>query len=297
MIYWNRCGKVNLKLVVIVILVMGMLGVSLVVARHIHRGVFSERALAAGEAAFENQDWSGAGKSYREYLGRNPDDLEILRKYAQACLAIRPLDVKAFSGAIAAYRRIIELDPQDEVAYEKLALLYGAIGDYDELAAIARTRLEREPDDPQAPLWLANALIRLNRSQSAEEVLVQFVDRIEAVPGRHVEYVRACTRMSEITLAQASGDGKTKPGPKIVADAKTKALEWLQRAVAHAPESVEALLSRARFYRMTSEIPGIEEKDRLGLARQDLQEADRRGPENAQGCLFLAAEWLGAGRV
>ena len=280
MIHRNRCGKVNFKVLAILVVVTAALVTSLFAARQIHRKILSKTALETGETAFENKDWPAASKNLRAYLSRDPDDLDVLKKYAQACLAIRPLDAKAMSGAIAAYRRVVQLDPQDEVAYEKLAMLYAGMGNFEELSAIARMRLEHAPKDRKAPLWLADALIRLNKMQEAEQILVQFIEETEALPDNRIEYVQACAKMSGI-----AGAG----------DAKTKALEWLNRAVDHAPGSVEALLSRARFYRQTSEIPGIDEKDRLGLARQDLEEADSRGTENPQIRLFLAAEWLAHG--
>ena len=283
MIHRNRCGKVNVKVLAILIMVTVALGTSLFAARQVRRNILSKTSLATGEAAFENKDWPVASKSLRDYLSRNPDDLEILKKYAQACLAVRPLDARAMSGAIAAYRRVVQLDAQDEVAYEKLAMLYAGVGNFEELSAIARMRLEHAPKDRKAPLWLADALTRLNKMQEAEQVLVQFIEETEALPENRIEYVQACAKMSGIAAAGGSGD------------AKTKALEWLNRAVDHAPGSVEALLSRARFYRQTTEISGIDEKDRLGLARKDLEEADNRGTENPQIRLFLAAEWLAHG--
>jgi len=283
MAYRNRCAKVNVKVLAILIVVTVALGLSLFVARQVRRNVLSKRALAAGEAAFASRDWPAAFKGYRDYLSRNPDDLEILRKYAQSCLSIRPLDARALSGAIAAYRRVIQRDPEDAVAYERLAMLYGGIGNLEALSVLARTRLEHVPDDPKAPLWLADALIRLNRKADAEQVLSKFIEEVEGLPERHIEYAHACAKMSEIAGAGGSGG------------AKTKALEWLNKAVDRAPECVEGLLIRARFYRQSTEIPGIEERDRLALARQDLEKADRRGTESPQIRLFLAAEWLAHG--
>jgi tetratricopeptide (TPR) repeat protein len=169
-------------------------------------------------------------------------------------------------------------------------MLYGGISNFEELSAIARMRLEHAPTDRKAPLWLADALVRLNKRSEAEESLAKFIGAIEALPDAHAEYVRACAKMSETLMADAAGAAPTK-----VLECKTKALEWLNRAVDHAPESVEALLFRARFYRMTPEIPEVAEKDRLGLARKDLDAADHQGTQTPQTCLFLAAEWLAHG--
>jgi len=284
-LYRNRRAKVNVKVLIILIVVPVALGTSLFAARQIQRDSLSKASLAAGEAAFEREDWPVVRKSFHAYLGRNPDDVEILKKYAQACLAIRPLDAKAIGGAIGAYRRIIELNPQDEVAYDKLAMLYVGIGNFEELSKIARTRLEYVPNDRKAPLWLADALIRLNKRQEGEQVLLRFLGELEALPDKHVEYVQACARMSEIAVADGSSD------------AKTKALEWLKRAAGYAPESIEMLARRARFYRETPEIPGLDEKERLALARRDLEAADHHGTENPRIRLFLATEWMTHGEL
>ncbi len=55
-------------------------------------------ALDAGQAAYESEDWLTAYKQFQEYLGRNPDDVEFLKKYAKARLSIRPLDVGNVMG-------------------------------------------------------------------------------------------------------------------------------------------------------------------------------------------------------
>src|SRR5690606_6190449 len=138
MLQRNCCAKVNVKLLLILIVITVGIGVSLVAARQIRRGILSERALAAGQAAFDQQDWAAAAKNWREYLSRNPDDVEILRKYAEAVMSIRPVEIPSITGAISAYRRIMELDPQDETVSEKLVELYSAIGNHEELASVAK---------------------------------------------------------------------------------------------------------------------------------------------------------------
>jgi tetratricopeptide (TPR) repeat protein len=279
----NPDAKVNVKVLAVLIMITVALGLSLAVACQVQRNALSKTALATGETAFANQDWPAAFKGYRDYLARNPDDVEILRKYAQTCLSIRPLDARALSGALAAYRRMVQLRPQERAAYEKLARFYAALGNSEELAGLARTWLDHDPNDAPAMLWLAEALTRLNKGSEAEQVLGKLLAEIESAPQKHVEYTRACAKMSEIALGGGSPE------------AKTKALKWHNQAVVHAPECVEGFLGRAHFYRVTTDIPGIDEKDRLGLARRDLEQADRLGADSPQTCLFLGAEWLAHG--
>ncbi|MBA7612318.1 Beta-barrel assembly-enhancing protease [subsurface metagenome] len=288
MLNWNRCAKINVKVLIILIIVTVAIGTSLFAARHIRRNILSEMSLKAGEAAFENKDWPAAYRNFRGYLGRNPDDVEILKKYAKAAMSIRPLDAKTIGGAIAAYRRVMQLDTLDEIAYEKLAMLYTGIGNFEELAYIARKRLADVPNDRKTPLHLAEALMQLNKTQEAEQELLKFIEELKALPDKHVEYVRACVLMSNIE------------GSKDSPVAKTKALEWLNDAIDYAPESIEALASRARFHRQMAEIPGTSEEGRLallGLARKDLEAADNLGTGNPLLLYSLGAEWMALGEL
>ncbi len=288
MLNWNRCAKINVKVLIILIVVVVAIGASLFAARQIRRKVLSKISLQAGEAAFANNDWPAAYRNFVEYLGRNPDDIEILKKYAKARFSIRPLDSNHIIGTIAAYRHLMQLAPLDETAYDKLAMLYAYIGNFEELAYIARTRLENDPNDREARLSLAEALIHLNKTQEAEQKLLALIEELKPLSDKHTEYVRACGLMSKI----AASDDSTA--------AKTKTLEWLNRAVDHAPESVEALASRARFHRQAAEIPGTSEEDRLallGLARKDLEAADDLGTENPLLLYSLGAEWMAYGEL
>jgi len=283
--YRNEFGKINVKVLIILILVTVALGTSLFAARHIRRRILSKMDLKAGTAAFKKQDWQTTYKHFQEYLGRNPDDVEILKKYAKARMSVRPLEAPHIMQAIAAYRRVVRLEPADEDVYDQLAKLYAAIGNFDELAYIARTRLEHDPNGRDAPLWLAEALIQLNRMGKARQTLENFIGQLEALPDKRSEYVRACVQMSNI---EGSDDSP---------EAKAKALEWLNKAVDYAPESVEALAHRASFYRRTPNISGLSDEDRMALARKDLEASDDLGTDDPRVRLFLAAEWMAHGEL
>ncbi|MFH1882702.1 MAG: tetratricopeptide repeat protein, partial [Planctomycetota bacterium] len=69
------------------------------------------------------------------------------------------------------------------------------------------------------------------------------------------------------------------------------------KAVDYAPESVEALAHRARFYRATQDISGMSEEDMLAAARKDLEAADDLGTDNPRIRLFLCAEWMAHGEL
>jgi tetratricopeptide (TPR) repeat protein len=276
----NRPAKINVKLIFILIVVTVILGLSLFAARQIRRRILSARDLQAGQAAYEKKDWQAAVKNFREYLGRNPDDIEVLVKYAESLLSIRPLDAKKITGSISVYRRIIQLDPPNEIAYEKLATLYTGIGNFGELAHIAQKRLEQDQSDLNAPLWLADAWIQMNKKEEARKTLEECIHRLESDPEKHPEYVRACVGMSRLELTADSPD------------AKEKALKWLNKAIDYAPDSAEAFTRRAAFYRTTSDVPGVSSEESVALARQDLEDADTLGTDNPRIRYALGIEWM-----
>lgn len=286
----RHCAKVNVTLLAILIAVVAAICVSLVAARQLRRNIQTEQALAEGKAAYERRDWSAAAQSFRDYLMRTPDDLEVLRKYAESLMATRPLDVSSVNRAIPAYRRIMGLDPSDRAAPEKLAMLYVTTNNFDELASIAKSRIEQDPNDHRAPLWLADALIRTNRQQAARDVLEAFIKRLEALPERHVEYVRACVHMSQLAgdflPDEFQKGGEIPPSPTCQ--------DWLNRAVVYDPESAEALFHRARYRRQMAAAETTEEHRQrlLDLARKDLEVAAGLDTQDPRIRYSLAAEWM-----
>lgn len=308
MTHQNENARINVKVLVILLLVIGAVGISLFAARQIRRSRFSQESLAAGLAAYDRQDWPKAVKHLGSYLSKHDDDVDVARKYAESCLSIHPLDNRMVSGAIWAYRRVIEWEPDDEAAYSKLAMLYKAIGNFQELEQIARMRLEHVPEDAKATFWLAEALTRLTKTDEAKQVLRSLADRIEAVPERSAEYVRACVAMSRLLDSETSGQPQPEKDSEGKGGAETEAgtdaekiagpqspLQWLDRAVAHAPDSAEAFVCRAQYYRQVAEKADTSETDRQTLmmqARSDLEKAEILGTQNPLVAYSLATEWM-----
>ena len=284
MINRNIYAKVNVKVLIILILVTAAIGISLFTARHVRRRFLSKMDFNAGQAAFEQKDWPEAFKKLRSYLSRDPDNIEILKKYAKAALSIRPINTEAIPGAIGAYRRVIQLAPLDEIAYEKLAMLYTGIGNFEELAYIAGMRIDNVPDDRKAPLWKAEALFRLHKTDEARDELNKLINDLDALrPEKHIEeYVQACAMMSRIILDNNN-----------TIEAKKQALAMLDKAVEYSPESAEAMVTRARFYREAPEISSMSRQ----LARKDLETADALGAENPRIHLSLGVEWIAHGEL
>ncbi|MDT8301690.1 MAG: tetratricopeptide repeat protein [Sedimentisphaerales bacterium] len=276
----KRRAWINIKFIIVLVVVIVAIGCSLFVVRKAHRANISKRNFDAGQAAFEQKDWAKASLYFQRYLRHNSKDLDILKKYAETRMSIRPLEASDVSAAIAVYRRIIQLDPLDQTSHEKLAELYIGINNFEELAYIARLWLKQDPAGRKAPLWLAEALIGLHRTAEARQTLDDFIKALDALPDKPSEYLQACSLASQVASDPISGG------------TANEALVWLSHAVEAFPQSVKARASRAQFYRRRFDISGFSEEERLARARKDLEAADALGTENPRLRLFLGAEWL-----
>lgn len=276
----RRAGRINVKVLVILVGVVVLLGAGAVSARQIRKRVIADRGLAAGNVAFESGEWAVACKHLKRYLERYPNERpDILEKYAQAHLNVRPTKPENIGAAIGAYRRLLRLDPSRGPTYEALAQLYGRIRSFNELMYVARKRLERDPEDPQAPLWMAASLLAQRKSDEARQELESLVTRLEQRDGKYSEYVDACGMLSNIAAQEDPPTGGS------------KALGWLSKAVAYNPQSPTALVQRARFYRLSAAV-GAEEQDQyVASALQDLEAADSLEPQDPAVRLALCQEW------
>jgi len=114
-------------------------------------------------------------------------------------------------------------------------------------------------------------------------VLAPYIAEMEALPDQRNTPVQAHLLMSQI----AAGD-KT-------AEAKREALEWLNRAIEHAPQSVEAFVERAHFYTDNPSLAGMSKTPALAHARQDLEAADALGTDNPHLRFSLGEVWMSLG--
>jgi len=267
----SMTGKINLRLLVILLVAVVVLGVALVGARHVGRGILSQQALTRGREALAREEWAEACQQLRYYLGRNQEDTEVLLQYAEACLLVRPLEWRNVQQAAVAYRQVIELAPTESLPYDRLAGLYAGLGQYAELRYLAGKRIEHVPDDLQARVWLAEALVGLRKGEEADGVLEEIIDACEQSDAKLRQYVQACS-MKAGMLAASGAD-----------DARRRAEAWFDRAVTYDPASAEALVYRARFLRSD---------DRPDEARRDLQQAAGLGIDDPRVLLMLCDEWL-----
>lgn len=279
--------RINLKVLFVIVVVLVLVVVSLFTARHVRRRVLSARDKAAGKAAYASRDWSAAFKHYAEYLGRNLDDTEIIKEYANAAISIQPVTLEMLERAIASYRRVLQLKPDvgeanDEV-YDKLVCIYSYIGNYNELIYLARQKLDKSPKDSKARLWLVDALIATNKQDQAREELAAFIADMEVLPSKPEEYTLALLRMSQLVREQSSQSDIT------------NAMSWLNQAIAHAPNSIEVHLMRARFYRESFPVDEGSYAINRDRIYAELQVMDTLEPWPVELVLAIGAEWLALG--
>ncbi len=275
-----RLARVNVKAVVVFTLVIGVLGTGAVIGRQVRRQMMAAKALADGSVAFDKEDWQTACKNFGRYLVKHPDDPEVLEKYARAQLCVWPFELSNIEAAIRAYRKLIRLNPDNEVAYHKLLRLYAYTGEISEVVHIARQRLQYVANDPKALLWLGRGLIVLRESTKARDVFLKVIEETEKVPGKHPEYVEACQLLKSLAMHGGSRE------------AVSEASKWLDRAVDYDPKSAKALVARASFYRTNSSLWNSLSQERLAVARIDLERADELGPTDPRVLLELSIEWM-----
>ncbi len=280
-----RSGRINLKALVILVLAIVVLLGAAAGAYKIRKRIIADRALAAGKAALQQQNWTEACKQLRQYLSRYPDNPDMLARYAEANLAVHPQTAENIVAAIGAYRRYLRLRPGDEKACHQLADLYLKIGDLQEASHISRQRLEADPDDVQAKLSLSRSLVGLGK---AEEAKSQW---LEPLVKAHPDQVDAYLLLGEIARQDRS------VGPEGV-------LVWLDSAVANNAKSAKALLSRAAFRQgQISESAAATNpatsfaKTRDEAILADLDAADALKPKDPR-LLRLAFDiWMARGRL
>lgn len=275
----SRSARINIKLLIVIAVVVAVAGAGVVVGHKVRKRMLTNRALVEGQAAYAQGNWPAAARNLKQYLTAHPDDPDRLDKYARANLAIRPLGSDNVAAAIGAYRRLLVFRGDDASIYRQLAILYNGVRNFGEAGYVARKRLENAPDDVQAPIWLAEALIAQGKQPEARQALLALVERIEKLPDKRPEFVQACSLLSDIAAFIDS------------TPARTEAMEWLNRAVAYNPQSPEAYVHRGRFQRSVLAGPD-RQADVLASARADLDKADALQPADPRVRLVLATEWM-----
>ncbi len=145
------------------------LGVGFVFFR-LHQRDAALRALRdQGLTAYKQGDYASAMKDLGKYLSpaRNQADAEALFAYAKSRSRIEEPNHKEISEAIFAFKRYLDLKPDDLEARHLLMDLYVKAGNSNEASDLADDILAKHPDDAEALRGKASALLNLRQYPEA----------------------------------------------------------------------------------------------------------------------------------
>ncbi len=263
-------GKIHWRVIFAILMIVGLLAGILTAGYLRHTRRVAQQALEDGLVALQSKQWEQACTHLKIYLLKNPNDLEILVRYAEANLAIQPRTSKHHGAAVGAYLRYLQIKPGDPEITDRLARLCYALKDYKRLEQVSRWRLALAPDDPRATIWLARALIGQQQRTEGMQVLIDLVKRR---PGE----VELYNLLSDLTLQEGT--------ETATADAQA----WLDRGVSHNPESGLLRAQRALFNQRVK-------KDGKA-ARIDLGIVAAQGSNDLRTMLVMTEAWLALGEL
>jgi len=304
-------GHVNVKVLAVLVAVVCAVAIGGYLL-HEHRVRSAEhRALAEGNAAYENRQFTIAAVRLGQYLGRHPDDLPTLLKYADAQLHRRPPVKSNVEQAINAWEQILRwragageavggLKAEQVEAARKLTDLYLRLGSKVDALRIAETWHADAPDDPAARDNLVKTLVAQAKAQDYDRALVLLDQWLAKSPedpaalrlkaavlvakkqpneAREVLHRLLDRHPGDVDGARSlaflvfdqGGEGDPADDPERI----------LTQAVDRNPKSAEARLARSQLYFL---------KNRYDQARADLEEVVRLGGANIN--LLLTAGTL-----
>ncbi|MCC6694579.1 MAG: tetratricopeptide repeat protein [Candidatus Hydrogenedentes bacterium] len=221
-----------------------------------HRGF---RALEAANQAYAKADWPEARRNYSWYLARQPDDVEILLRYAEVCEKVLEDRQEMLRGAAQAYLRVATLRETDRDAALKAAEFCEQHGLWVDLDYCTSFLLKRYPEDMRFEYLKALAAQRLGDTNGA----VERYQKLAALPSCPPEVYGALA----ILLAQQ--------GLAELADRD------LNQAIERDPKNAQLLVQRARYNL---------DRGQLDAADQDIQAAKAIDPSPVE--ILLASAQL-----
>ncbi len=265
--------RINWKLIIVLIMAIVALGATAWGLRKMNRSQRSEQGLADGLVAYENRQWSQAASGLGSHLAVHADDAEILAKYAQAQIRIRPVTRSTIGQAVNAYRIILRLDDTYQIdqlrrdaAYE-LTKLYLQINAAGETVLIANQQLARA-DDTEIRYMLSFALIQQRKFADAAQQLNQIIENDKS-------HIDAYNLLAQLTDQQPD-------------DFSVKALHWFDLAVENNPDSAQAYIVRGAWYL---------DKNQREKALADFQKAESLELSDVAVRLVLAERLMRAGET
>jgi len=255
----------NWKLAIVLLMGFVVLGATAVGLRRWQKSRRAENALPAGLEAYSQQRWEEAASNLGRYLGVNRGDVNVLLKYAEAQLNIRPPKRNRVQQAIAAYWEVLRIDKSNTEAAKRLTEIYLAMDSPGEAELIARKRIETNKD-PELRRLLALAL-------AAQRKFAEAATELKSIVAEHPDQILAYETLGRLTQQR----------PEEFPDS---AADSFNQAVDKNPSSALAHIIRAGFFLRS----GKESE-----AKADLEQAEKLDLTDPDVRLRLAMEYINAG--
>ncbi|MCK5269822.1 MAG: tetratricopeptide repeat protein, partial [Sedimentisphaerales bacterium] len=240
----------NWKLAIVLILTVGVLGVTFVGVRLWHRANRAEIGLEEGELAIKEGRWEDAARHLGSYISVTQDDVDILLKYAEAHLNIRPRKRNNIQHAVSAYRTVLRKDKGNLEATKKLMAMY-KVSAPGEAEDIARKALTANPDST-IHIMLAEVLARQRKYEEAEKEL-------QAIIEKHPDEISAYEALGQ--LSDGRPEEFSQPGE-----------HWFSLAVKNNPQAAKAYIIRGAYYLRQRQrdkcLTDLGQAEKLGLSEQ-----------------------------
>lgn len=156
---------------------------------------------AVGMRALEAGDGRGAIRAFRRVTELEPQHKWGWNNLGRAYLRMSKLD-----SAQIAFRKQIEINPYDEYAHNNLGLALRRAGKREEAVAAFRKQIEVNPLDRYAHANLGNLLVDMHRDSAAAEALEHAVSVTPDDTALHVMLGKAYLRLGRGTAAVAAFD-------------------------------------------------------------------------------------------
>ncbi len=256
----------NWKLAIVLLMGFVVLGATAVGLRRWQRSRRAENALPRGLDAYKQQRWEEAASNLGRYLGVNRGDVNVLLKYAEAQLKIRPGKPNRVQQAIAAYWEVLRIDKSNAEAAKRLCEIYlYLIGSPGEAELIARKRIETNKD-PELRRLLALAL-------AAQRKFAEAATELKSIIAEHPDQILAYETLGRLTQQR----------PEEFPDS---AADSFNQAVDRNPSSALAHIIRAGF---------LLQNGKAAEAIADLEQAEKLDLTDPDVRLRLAMEYINAG--
>ncbi len=250
----------NWKLAIVLLMSLVVLCITAFGLRQWQKANSAEQGLVLGNKAYDEQNWEEATENLGRYLALKQDDVQVLLKYADAQMHIRPRKRDHIQQAIAAYRIILRVEDNHSEASQQLTEIYLMTGMPGEAELIAKRQLEKV-QDPNLRRMMAIALAQQRKFDEA-------ATELKAIFTEYPEQILAYESLGQLIEQHPE-------------EFPNQATTWFDEAVKNNPSSALAYLIRAGFHlrnkaesKALADISMAEQQDlsdasvRLRLARE-----------------------------